>query len=98
MLYEVITRSQKKQKQVALTRKIQSIMRTAQQNGLVEADAEITLREGRPVIPVSAGNKRKLNGLIHDESASGKTVYIEPVEVVELNNQLRELEYAERRA
>ncbi len=90
-------RSQKKQKQVALTRKIQSIMRTAQQNGLVEADAEITLREGRPVIPVSAGNKRKLNGLIHDESASGKTVYIEPVEVVELNNQLRELEYAERR-
>ena len=49
------------------------------------------------MIPVSAGNKRKLNGFIHDESATGKTFYIEPVEVVELNNALRELEYAERR-
>ena len=57
----------------------------------------ISIRDGRAVIPVSAGNKRKLNGFIHDESATGKTFYIEPVEVVELNNQLKELEYAERR-
>ena len=49
------------------------------------------------MIPVSAGNKRKLNGFIHDESATGKTFYVEPVEVVEINNELRELEYAERR-
>ena len=57
----------------------------------------VSMRDGRAVIPVSAGNKRKLSGFIHDESATGKTFYIEPVEIVELNNQLRELEYAERR-
>lgn len=90
-------REQMKQKQVAVTRRIQSILRSAQQDGLIEADAEITLRNGRPVIPVPATNKRKLGGLIHDESATGKTVYIEPGAIVELNNELRELEYAERR-
>ena len=65
--------------------------------GIVEADAQISIRDGRAVIPVAAANKRKLNGFIHDESATGKTFYIEPVEVVEINNELRELEYAERR-
>ena len=57
----------------------------------------ISIRDGHAVIPVSAANKRKIAGFIHDESATGHTVYIEPVEVVELNNELRELEYAERR-
>ena len=65
--------------------------------GIVDADAQISIRDGKAVIPVSAGNKRKLNGFIHDESATGKTFYVEPVEVVEINNELRELEYAERR-
>ncbi len=55
------------------------------------------MRDGKTVIPVSAANKRKLNGFILDESATGRTFYVEPVEVVELNNELRELEYAERR-
>ena len=63
----------------------------------MDAEAMISIRDGRAVIPVSAANKRKLNGFIHDESATGRTFYIEPVEVVELNNQLKELEYAERR-
>jgi DNA mismatch repair protein MutS2 len=90
-------REQMKQKQIQVNRKIHSILRSAQQDGLIEADAEITLRNGRPVIPVPASNKRKLGGLVHDESATGKTVYIEPGVVVELNNEIRELEYAERR-
>ena len=60
--------------------------------GIVDADAQISIRDGKAVIPVAAGNKRKLNGFIHDESATGKTFYVEPVEVVEINNELRELE------
>ena len=63
----------------------------------MEADAQLSVRDGKTVIPVSAANKRKLAGFIHDESATGRTFYVEPVEVVELNNELRELEYAERR-
>ncbi len=90
-------RTQIKQKQTQVTRRMQSVLRTARQDGLVDSDAEITLRNGRPVIPIAAGNKRMLNGLIHDESATGKTVFIEPGEVVALNNEIRELEYAERR-
>ncbi len=90
-------RNQIKQKQIQVTRRLQSILKSAQQEGLADVDAEITLRSGRPVIPIAAGNKRMMSGLIHDESASGKTVFIEPGAVVELNNELRELEYAERR-
>ena len=73
------------------------MLASAKGAGIVEADAQISIRDGRAVIPVAAANKRKLNGFIHDESATGKTFYIEPVEVVEINNELRELEYAERR-
>ncbi|MBR5807743.1 MAG: Smr/MutS family protein [Alistipes sp.] len=80
-----------------VSKRLQAILQSAKSSGIVEADASISIREGRAVIPVSAGNKRKLNGFIHDESATGKTFYIEPAEVVELNNLLRELEYEERR-
>ncbi len=66
-------------------------------DGYVEADASVAVRDGRAVIPVPAAYKRKLGGIVHDESATGRTSYIEPTEVVELNNELRELEYAERR-
>jgi DNA mismatch repair protein MutS2 len=90
-------RETKKQKQSSVTRKIQSILKAAQQDGMADEDAEVTLRDGRPVIPVQAGQKRRLSGLIHDESSSGKTVFIEPAAIVELNNEIRELEYAERR-
>ncbi len=78
-------------------KRLQQLLNSAKSAGIVEADATLSIREGRAVIPVSAANKRKLPGFIHDESATGKTVYIEPVEVVEINNELKELEYAERR-
>ena len=80
-----------------VAKRLQQVLNNAKKAGIVDVDAMVSIRDGRAVIPVSAGNKRKLNGFIHDESATGKTFYIEPVEVVELNNQLRELEYAERR-
>ncbi len=91
-----IRRSQN-DKQGAVSKKLNQVMSRAQREGWVDADAAPTYRNDRPVIPVMAGNKRKLGGLIHDESATGKTVFIEPVEVVELSNEIRELEYAERR-
>lgn len=78
-------------------KRLQAVLSSAKGAGIVDADAQISIRDGRAVIPVSAANKRKLNGFIHDESATGKTFYVEPVEVVEINNELRELEYAERR-
>lgn len=90
-------RSAIRAKESAVTRLVQGIIRNARDQGIVETDAQPTVREGRVVIPVAAANKRKLKGIVHDESATGKTVFIEPVEVVELNNEIRELEYAERR-
>ncbi|MBQ3083740.1 MAG: Smr/MutS family protein [Alistipes sp.] len=78
-------------------KRLQQVLQAAKQAGIVESDAQISVRDGKTVIPVSAANKRKLAGFIHDESATGRTFYVEPVEVVELNNELRELEYAERR-
>lgn len=78
-------------------KRLQQVLAAAKSAGIVDADAQLSVRDGKTVIPVSAANKRKLNGFIHDESATGRTVYVEPVEVVELNNELRELEYAERR-
>ena len=80
-----------------VSKRLQSVLQAAKSAGIVDTDAVISIRDGRAVIPVSASNKRKLQGFIHDESATGKTFYVEPVEVVELNNELRELEYAERR-
>ena len=80
-----------------VSKRLQQVLNNAKRAGIVDSDAMISIRDGRAVIPVSAGNKRKLSGFIHDESATGKTFYIEPVEIVELNNALKELEYAERR-
>ena len=83
--------------QGAVGRALAAILRQAKTDGFVDADAAPTLREGRLVIPVSPGYKRKIGGIVHDESATGKTVYIEPQQVVEANNRIRELESAERR-
>ena len=80
-----------------VAKRLQQVLMNAKRAGIVDADAVLSVRDGRTVIPVAAANKRKLGGFIHDESASGRTVYIEPVEVVELTNELKELEYAERR-
>lgn len=90
-------RSDISSKQASVSKRISSILKAAQADGLVDSDASTSIREGRVVIPVSASNKHKLKGIVHDESATGKTVFIEPVEVVELNNEIRELEYDERR-
>jgi DNA mismatch repair protein MutS2 len=83
--------------QGSVSRTLASILRQAKADGLVDSDAAPTLREGRLVIPVPPGYKRKIGGIVHDESATGKTVYIEPQQVVDANNHIRELEGAERR-
>src|SRR5665648_67154 len=84
-------------KQSGVSKRLHAILKKAQDEGLVEEDASVAIRDGRAVIPVASAFKRKLNGIVHDESTTGKTSYIEPAEVVELNNQIRELEYAEIR-
>lgn len=81
----------------SISRTLNSILRRAQADGLVEKDAAPTMRDGRLVIPVAPALKRKMGGIVHDESASGKTVFIEPAEVVEANNRIRELEAEEKR-
>lgn len=80
-----------------VAKRLQQVLQRAKASGIVEADAMLSIRDGHAVIPVLAANKRKISGFIHDESATGRTVYVEPVEVVELNNELKELEYAEKR-
>ncbi len=80
-----------------LSRRLNQIMKQAQSEGFVEKDASPSMRDGRLVIPVSPMYKRKIHGIVHDESATGKTVFIEPEELVEANNRIRELENEERR-
>lgn len=80
-----------------VAKRLQQVLQRAKASGIVEADAMLSIRDGHAVIPVSAANKRKIAGFIHDESATGRTFYVEPVEVVELNNALKELEYEEKR-
>jgi DNA mismatch repair protein MutS2 len=84
-------------RQSNMSKRLHAILKQAQKDGLVDDDATVSIRDGRAVIPVSAGNKRKLKGIIYDESSTGKTSYVEPNEIVEMNNEIRELEYAERR-
>ena len=80
-----------------ISKTLYSILRSAQSEGLVDKDVTPAMRDGRLVIPVSPGLKRRIRGIVHDESASGKTVFVEPAEVVEANNRIRELESEERR-
>lgn len=80
-----------------VSRTLGNILHAAQNDGLIDKDVTPTLRDGRLMIPVTQGLKRKIRGIVHDESASGKTVFIEPAEVVEANNRIRELEADERR-
>ena len=81
----------------SISRTLYSILRSAQSEGVVEKDVTPTLRDGRLVIPVIPTLKKKIKGIVHDESATGKTVFIEPTEVVEANNRVRELEGEERK-
>lgn len=81
----------------SVNRTLHSILKVVKNEGLVAQDVTPTFREGRLVIPVSPTLKKRLRGIVHDESATGKTVFIEPQEVVEANNHIRELEAEEKR-
>ena len=86
-----------RRKQSGIEKRIRQIMGDAKTAGWVDPKAELTIRDGRLVIPVKAGDKRAIRGFIHDESATGQTVYIEPAEIFDTSNEIKELEYAERR-
>lgn len=90
-------RKSMKEKEGAISRRINSILKRAQEEGITDSDASISVRDGKMLIPVSAANKKKIPGFIYDESASGKTAFIEPAEIVELDNQIKELKFAEGR-
>ncbi len=90
-------RKEKAFKMASVEHKIHHDLKVARQSGWTPDDAEITIRNGRLVIPMLSAHKRKINGYVHDESATGQTVYIEPAGIFETNNEIRELEYAEKR-
>jgi DNA mismatch repair protein MutS2 len=94
-LKEIRTEIISKNSQVS--KRLNAILKQAQADGIVDSDTSASVRNGRGVIPVSTYNKRKLKGLIHDQSSSGKTVFIEPEDIVEINNSIVELEYEEKR-
>ena len=84
-------------KQSGISRRMQALLQKAQEEGWADKDSNIAIRDGRMVIPVPAAFKRKLNGIVHDESTTGKTSYIEPAEIIETNNEIRELQLEEKR-
>ena len=90
-------RHELKKAEGSVSRTLTNILKSAQTEGLVEKDVAPAMRDGRLVIPVAPALKRRIKGIIHDESATGKTVFIEPAEVVEANNRIRELEADEKR-
>ena len=94
-LYSI--RKSLKEKEGAISRRINAILKKAQEDGIVDSDAGVSVRDGKMLIPVSAANKKKIAGFIYDESATGKTAFIEPAEVVELDNQIKELRFSEQR-
>ncbi len=81
----------------SVSRTLYNILHAAQSEGLIDKDVSPTMRDGRLVVPIAPGMKRRIKGIVHDESSSGKTVFVEPAEVVEANNRIRELEAEERR-
>ena len=94
-LYDI--RKSLRDKEGAISRRINAILKKAQEEGIVDSDAGVSVRDGKMLIPVSAANKKRIAGFIYDESATGKTAYIEPAEVVELDNQIKELKFSEQR-
>ena len=95
ILYEI--RRSLREKEGAISRRMSAILKRAQEEGIVDSDAGVAVRDGKMLIPVSAANKKRLAGFIYDESATGKTAYIKPAEVVELDNQIKELKFSEQR-
>lgn len=94
-LYDI--RKRLKDKEGAISKRAGAILRKAQEDGLSDPDMGLSVRDGKYLIPVSTANKRKLSGLVYDESASGKTTFIEPAEIVEMENEINELHFAETR-
>ena len=90
-------RNQLRDKEGSLSKRAAAILKKAQTDGIVDADASITIRDGKMLIPVNTSEKKRLQGFVFDESASGKTTYIEPAEVVALENEISELHFAENR-
>lgn len=76
---------------------IKDILKNVKKDNFTDEDSEVTIREGRLVIPVRAEHKRQIAGFVHDESATGQTVYMEPTQVLSLNNEVREWYYQEKR-
>ncbi len=85
------------EKESLVSKRLHAILKNAQKEGFIGDDVTLAVRDGRAVIPVDATHKRKIKGLILDESTTGKTSFIEPAEIVELNNDIKELGYEERR-
>jgi DNA mismatch repair protein MutS2 len=83
--------------QASIGRRMEVVLQQARGEGWIEKDVQASVRDGRLVIPVPVTHKRRIKGLIHDESATGRTAFVEPIELVEMNNELRELELAEQR-
>ncbi|MBR5198472.1 MAG: Smr/MutS family protein [Bacteroidales bacterium] len=94
-LYSI--RKSLREKEGAISRRMSAILKKAQEEGIVDSDAGVAVRDGKMLIPVSAANKKRIAGFIYDESATGKTAFIEPAEVVELDNQIKELKFGEQR-
>ena len=94
-LYEI--RRSLRDKEINVSKRMNAILRKAQQDGLVDADAAVSIRDGKMLIPVSSAKKRQFPGFVHDESATGKTTFIEPAEIVALTNEIAELRFAESR-
>lgn len=90
-------RTQLRKAEGSVSRTLYSILHAAQSEGLVDKDVTPTIRDGRLVVPIAPAMKRRIKGIVHDESSTGKTVFVEPTEVVEANNRIRELEADERR-
>lgn len=84
-------------KQSGISRRMQTLLQQAQSEGWADKDTSLAIRDGRMVIPVPSAYKRRINGIVHDESATGKTSYIEPTEIIETNNEIRELQLEEKR-
>ena len=89
-------RRTKARKAAEVDAQVSSTLARAKREGWAPSDAEVTIRDGRPVIPLLTSHRRKIRGLIQDESASRQTAFVEPSEVVELGNDLRELDFDER--
>ena len=84
-------------KEINISKRMNAILRQAQQEGLADADASVSIRDGKMLIPVASAKKRAFQGFVYDESATGKTTFMEPAEVVALQNEIAELHFAETR-